>query len=231
MLGAQGDEVLALADRRVVLASGGHRRRDLVEDASGLLGLHVVDVVGGLAAMDRDGRRCIDTDAACIAAPRRLVEVLGNAVAVLRRPTLGRCVAGPGTSTGDVEQDQPKGSTDRSVGSVTGAECAEAGVEPTLDCGLSVHDQERRDRVGGGVDTPEVEVGVRERPHCGDEYRKVLGPAARQHGVDRNGATRGLARTGRQHCDDLVGVDGSAVDRSERPKHGVDPFRGWCLER
>ena len=60
VLGAQGDEVLALADRRVVLASGGHRRRDLVEDPSGLLGLHVVDVVGSLAAMDRGGRRCIN---------------------------------------------------------------------------------------------------------------------------------------------------------------------------
>jgi hypothetical protein len=84
--------------------------------------------------------------------------------------------------------------------------------------------------MGGGVDAAEVEVGVRKRPHCGDEHRQVFGSAARQHGVDRDGATRGLARTGRQHRDHLVRIDGSAVDRSERPEHGVDPFRGWRLE-
>ena len=130
-----------------------------------------------------------------------------------------------------MEQDQPKGSTNRSVGSVAGPERAEASVEPALDCGLAVHDQERRDRVGGGVDAAQVEVGERERPHRGDEHRQVLGSAARQHGVDRDGAARRLARTRRQHGDHLVGVDGSAVDRSERPEHGIDPFRGWCLER
>ena len=130
-----------------------------------------------------------------------------------------------------MEQDQPKGSTNRSVGSVAGPERAEAGVEPALDCGLAVHDQERRDRVGGGVDAAQVEVGERERPHRGDEHRQVLGSAARQHGVDRDGAARGLARTGRQHGDHLVGVDGSPVERSECPEHGVGAFRGWCLER
>jgi len=130
-----------------------------------------------------------------------------------------------------VQQDQAKGSPDRSVGAVAGPERAEAGVEPAVDCGLSVHDQERGDRMGGGVDAAEVEVGVRERSDGGDEYRQVLGSAARQHGVDRDGAARRLARTRRQHGDHLVGVDGSAVDRSERPEHGIDPFRGWCLER
>src|SRR3712207_2933652 len=106
MLRAEGDEVLALRDDHVVLTDRGHRGRALVEDARGVVAVHVVEVVRRLAAVDGDGRRRVDVSAGWVALPRGRGDVLGDAVRVLGGTALGGGVAAAGRGSGDVQQDE-----------------------------------------------------------------------------------------------------------------------------
>ena len=108
VLGAEHDEVLALADRRVVHAQRRHRRRDLVEDQRRVAGgLRVVDVVRALAAVDGDRARRVDAAAAARSPPTATRR--GSRPRSTCTSRAGPWVAAspkPGLRPGDVQQDQ-----------------------------------------------------------------------------------------------------------------------------
>ncbi len=141
MFGAEGDEVLALADGHVVLPHRCHRRRALVQDVGGVVALHVVEVVRCLAAVHRDRRGGVDPPAQGVALPRGGGQVLGHAVGVLGRSTLGRGVTRSGDGPGHVEQHQAQRPTGCGVGPVAGAEGTDAavvaGAATTSPCTMS----------------------------------------------------------------------------------------------
>ena len=151
-----------------------------------------------------------------IALPRGGGQVLGDAVGVLGRSTLGRGVTRSGDGSGHVEQHQAQRSAGRGVGPVAGAEGSDAAVVAGAAHHFAVHDEEGRHAMGRGVDAPEVHLGPPERPDRRDEHGQMLGTAAGEHGVDGDDPPGGLPETWRQRGDDLVGVDRTQDRRAWR---------------
>ena len=69
------------------------------------------------------------------------------------------CVAVTRTRAGDVKQQEADGAAHGRVRAVARPERADAPVEPATLRDLPVHDEERRDGMGGGVHAPQVELG------------------------------------------------------------------------
>ena len=172
---------------------------------------------------DRRGRG--HPGAGRVTAPRRLVEVLGHAVGVLGRAALGGGVAGARNRAGDMEQHQPQRPPGGRVGQIARAEGAEARVVAPGAGSLAVHHQQGRDRMGGGVDAPQVHLRAGQGPHCGHEHAQMFRPAPGQHRVHRDDPDRRHSGPRRQHRDDLVAV--AVASR----QHRVDPLGGGCHHR
>ncbi len=175
-----------------------------------------MEVVGVLAAVDGDGARGVDADGVVVRLPGAGGPVLGGAVGVLGGLALGGGVAGAGSGTGHVEQHEAHRPADGGVGPVAGTEGTDLGVEAHLRDGVAVNDDQRRHRMGGGVDAPQVQALLAERPHGGRHDREHLRRTAGHDGVDGNGPTGGRSSPGWQHGEDLV--------RVQAAEHRTDAF-------
>ena len=206
-------------DARVVHAERRHRGGDLVEDEVGVaFGLGIVHVVWSLTAMHRDRAGRVDPDAHGVRLPGRVLGVLGDAVRVLRGLTLARRVTGARERTGDVQHHQADRASDRRIGAVARPERADTEVESTVAHSIARHDDQRRDRVGGGIHAAEVDVGMRERAGRAEHHREVLGLAPREHRIDRDHPARHHAGTRQEDRQLLVDVALCVLE------HGIDPF-------
>ena len=72
--------------------------------------------------------------------------------------------------------------------------------------------------MGRGIHPGEVELGVSDGAHGGDEHRHVLRDAAGHNGVHGDGVNGGFAAAGRQNAHNLKGVAGRTGE------HGGDPL-------
>ena len=187
VLGPEDDEVLALADRRVVLAERRHRRRDLVEDERGVaVGLGVVHVVRALAAVHGDRARGVDATAERVALPRggrrgsrpRRTCTSPAGRGWRRRPS--RAVA-PATWSITSRTARPTVALAR----LPGPKAPTPALKPAGRDDLAVHDHHRRDEVRGGVHAAQVDLGPGQRAQRGEHHGERLGRAAGEHRVHR----------------------------------------------
>ena len=124
----------------------------------------------------------------------------------------------------DVVHDEAHGPSDGGVRLPTGAERAEARVHPDRPRDGAAHHDERGHVLVRGLDAPQVEGGVRDRPHRREHDRQVLRPAAGHDRVDRDLLDGGEALEGVELGEDRVrGASAGAHESasSTRPKVGA----------
>src|SRR5580704_1258707 len=169
----------------VVVTETQGRADDLVENVMTRLAAVCENVLRGRSADHCDGtvvraESCIDMEWR----PRAVVFRFGEASREFSSVAVGSHVGLAGNIAADVAEHELYRTTDRGVGACALSERVAAGVDVNLFGNRSVDKEERRGRVGGGLDAVKLAVIVQERVDRGEHHREIFRPAPRKHGVD-----------------------------------------------
>ena len=205
MLGADDDPDALLEPQH--RAGPGDRVADVVQDATGVGGVPVVDEIdptGVQRRYDTVARRAAQLDVERL--PGAVLFVLGDAQAVLSGAALGRLVQLVGSHAEDVQDGEAHRPTDGRVGAEARPEDVAPRVEPELGADRTVHDQQ-------GAAAGRALPGTRGRPALvdhrlerGQHHGQVLGPASRHGRADSDLAHRGRTPELGEADEDLVGI-------------------------
>ena len=224
VLDAQGHQRRAAAEAAHVQVAaavvhgddlGQRRQRLLPRTPRGVHGDEAVDAAYGHRALLGPV-----ASAHVVGLPGAPLLVLAEAEGVFAGPAEGGAVGVAGVAAADGDEDEADGAADGGVGAVTRAEHAGVAVDAQLVPDRAV-DQQRRPHVsGGGLDAVEVEAGLHDALHRGDDHRQVFRQATRHHAVDRDLLHRGRGPLGRYLSDDLLWVPVRAREHALHPLPG-----------
>src|SRR5262245_35917445 len=138
--------------------------------------------------------------------PRTLFLILAKAHGVLARPAKRRAIGFARIASAYSDKYQTHGAADGRVGTITGTENAGITVDIKLLSNRSVDQQRRTDVARGCLNSVEIEARLADRFDGGDDYRQILGQAARHHGVDGDFFYRARRPFRRNGTDDVLRI-------------------------